>query len=68
MVQNCNYFKYDFFQSLFSEWKPYMASFLSKNYFCFSSSSKENVVQGTLSPFYHAPKQLAIPLNKLSYH
>ena len=49
-----------FFQTLFSEWKPYMANFVCKKWFLFLCSLKKKekmllklVVQRILSPLDH---------------
>ena len=47
-----------------------MANRFCKNWFSFSGRNKEKlalklVVQGNLNPFYHAPEQLSIPIDKL---
>ena len=60
------WFEIAVFFLFFSEWKLYMANFFLNVSF---SSRNEDCYEDllTLRPFYHAPEQLLIPLNKLPY-
>ena len=50
MFRNCNFFIYKFFQLLFSEWKPYMANVVWKDWEAVKIEMKKNCYWNTVRP------------------
>ena len=53
------------FQKMISEGKRYMFNMFNKKCGNNEKSFLNLVIQGTLSPLYHTPEKLSMPLNKL---
>ena len=75
MFQNCRFFTQDFFQKLFTEWKPYMANVFCKKMLlffqveieknCYKNLWSKGLFLVLRSTDQATPDQLKIPLDKL---